>query len=96
MLKRELIDEVAKELSNSYLKRDINQAVDIILDAITDAVANGNRVEIRGFGSFSVRSRKARVTKNPKTGKVMNIPPRKTLNFTMSKSIKEPLVKNAK
>lgn len=95
MLKRELIDEVAKELNN-YLKKDINQAVDIILDAITDAVSEGNRVEIRGFGSFSVRSRKARVTKNPKTGKIMSIPPRKTLNFTMSKSIKEPLVKNTK
>lgn len=95
MLKRELIDEIAKE-QNSYLKRDITQAVDIILDAINDAVANGQRVEIRGFGSFAVRSRKARITKNPKTGKVMDIPSRKTLNFTMSKSIKEPLVNSSK
>ncbi|MCK5405781.1 MAG: HU family DNA-binding protein, partial [Desulfobulbaceae bacterium] len=52
-----------------------------------------DRVEIRGFGSLSVRQRKARTTKNPRTGKIMNIPPRKSLHFTMSKSLKGPLVK---
>jgi len=52
----------------------------------------GDRVEIRGFGSFSVRTRKPRTTKNPKTGKMMNIPARKTLHFTMSKSLKEVLI----
>ena len=59
-----------------------------------ESLAQGNRVEIRGFGSFSVRKRKERQTKNPKTGKTMNIPPRKTLHFAMSKSLKEALIKN--
>ena len=49
-------------------------------------------MEIRGFGSFSVRTRKPRTTKNPKTGRMMNIPARKTLHFTMSKSLKEVLI----
>lgn len=81
---------------DGYLKKDIGQAVDIILDTIVEALAEGRRVEIRGFGSFSVRQRNARTTKNPRTGIIMNIPARKALHFTMSKSLKEPLLKNGK
>ncbi len=91
MLKRDLINEVSNQ-TNSLLKKDVEEALDIILDAIGGALSQGRRVEIRGFGSFAVRDRKARQTKNPRTGKVMNIPPRKTINFTMSKSLKAPLV----
>lgn len=78
---------------NGHLKKDVSHAVDIILDSIASALASGRRVEIRGFGSFSIRQRKARSTKNPRTAKIMNIPPRKTIHFTMSKSLKDPLVK---
>jgi nucleoid DNA-binding protein len=92
MLKRDLVDEITNNL-DGFLKKDISQAVDIILDTMVDSLDEGQRVEIRGFGSFSVRQRKARQTKNPKTGKIMDIPPRKTLHFTMSKSLKEALVK---
>ncbi len=91
MLKRELINEVAGQLGG-YYKQDIAIAVDIILGEIAQALIDGRRVEIRGFGSFSVRTRKPRSTKNPKTGKMMNIPARKTLHFTMSKSLKEVLI----
>ncbi len=93
MLKRELVNEVAKQLDD-YYKQDIAQAVDIILEEIAAALADERRVEIRGFGSFSVRTRKPRTTKNPKTGKMMNIPARKTLHFTMSKSLKEVLIED--
>jgi len=92
MLKKDLIAAVTEQM-DGYLKKDVGQAIDIIIDSITDALTEGRRVEIRGFGSFCVRQRKARSTKNPKTGKIMDIPPRKTLHFTMSKSLKEPLVK---
>jgi integration host factor subunit beta len=91
MLKRELVTEVTEQLG-SYYKQDVAQAVDIILENITQALTEGRRVEIRGFGSFSVRTRKPRTTKNPKTGKMMDIPARKTLHFTMSKSLKEVLI----
>ncbi|MCI5219984.1 MAG: integration host factor subunit beta [Candidatus Electrothrix sp. LOE2] len=91
MLKRELVSEVTEQLSG-YYKQDVAQAVDIILENITQALTEGRRVEIRGFGSFSVRTRKPRTTKNPKTGKMMDIPERKTLHFTMSKSLKEVLI----
>jgi len=92
MLKRELVNEVAAQL-DEYYKQDVAQAVDVILADISKALIEDRRVEIRGFGSFSVRTRKPRTTKNPKTGKMMNIPERKTLHFTMSKSLKDVLIK---
>ena len=91
MLKRELVSEAAGQLDD-YYKQDVSQALDIILEDISSALTDGRRVEIRGFGSFSVRTRKPRTTKNPKTGKMMDIPSRKTLHFTMSKSLKEALI----
>ena len=91
MLKRELVNKVSDELQG-YYKKDIAMAVDLILEEISKALINGRRVEIRGFGSFSVRTRKPRTTKNPKTGKIMDIPPRKTLHLAMSKSMNEALI----
>jgi len=91
MLKRELVEKTTESL-DGYLKKDISKAVDIIIETMSESLDQGNRIEIRGFGSFSVRKRKARQTKNPKTGKVMNIPSRKTLHFAMSKSLKEALI----
>ena len=91
MLKRDLVEKTADSL-DGYLKKDISKAVDIIIETMAESLQQGNRVEIRSFGSFSVRKRKARVTKNPKTGRIMDIPPRKTLHFAMSKSLKEELI----
>lgn len=90
MLKKDLINEVTEKM-DGYLKKDVAQAIEVMLETISEALVEERRVEIRGFGSFSVRQRKARATKNPRTGKIMNIPPRKTLHFTMSKSLKKPL-----
>ena len=91
MLKRDLVEKTTESLQG-YLKKDIGKAVDIIIETMAESLDQGDRVEIRGFGSFSVRQRKARQTKNPKTGTIMDIPPRKTLHFAMSKSIKEALI----
>lgn len=91
MLKRDLVEKTTESLQG-YLKKDIGKAIDIIIETMAESLDQGDRVEIRGFGSFSVRQRKARQTKNPKTGKIMDIPPRKTLHFAMSKSIKEALI----
>lgn len=91
MLKGDIVNNISDKLGD-YLKKDISSSVDIILDTMSDCLANGNRVEIRGFGSFSLRKRKAKTTKNPKTGKIMNIPERNTLHFAMSKYLKDPLI----
>lgn len=90
MLKKELVDRVSNELAMQ--KQDIGLAVDILLETMAGALEDKRRIELRGYGSFSVRSRKPRSTKNPRTGKIMNIPERKTLHFTMSKSLKEALI----
>ena len=91
MLKQDLVQKTTESL-DGYLKKDISRAVDIIIEIMSESLDKGNRIEIRGFGSFAVRRRKARQTKNPKTGKIMDIPPRKTLHFAMSKSLKEALI----
>ncbi len=90
MLKKEIADQISSDLS--LQKQDVNLAVDVVLKKISEALKEGRRVELRGFGSFSTRSRKPRSTKNPRTGVVMDIPERKTLHFTMSKSLKEALI----
>lgn len=90
MLKKDLVDKVSSELSMQ--KQDVSLAVDIMLETMSKALVEERRIELRGFGSFSVRSRKPRSTKNPRTGKIMEIPTRKTLHFTMSKSLKEALI----
>lgn len=90
MLKKELVDKISDDLT--LQKQDVALAVDTILDSMTQALTEGRRVELRGFGSFSTRNRKARQTKNPRTGVVMDIGERKTIHFTMSKSLKDALI----
>lgn len=90
MLKKELIDQVSSDLS--LPKQDVTSALDILLTAMRGALQEKRRIELRGFGSFSIRKRKSRSTKNPKTGTLMEIPERKTVHFTMSRSLKEPLI----
>jgi len=90
MFKKELVDKISDNLG--LHKQDVSVAVDIILDSMAEALSEGRRVELRGFGSFLTRSRKARQTKNPRTGVMMDIGERKTIHFTMSKSLKESLI----
>ena len=67
MTKSELIEQIAMRQPELSLK-DVEAAVRIILDDVTDALAHGGRVEIRGFGSFSLHYREPRLGRNPKTG----------------------------
>lgn len=91
MLKGALVERLFRD-AELPLKRDAALAVDIILKTMTEALVMGRRVELRGFGSLSVRERPAKVIKNPKTGEIMAIPVRKAPHFTMSKSLKQPLI----
>ena len=92
MLKKDIVDNIYENM-DEFLKKDIAQSVDIIIDTISQSLSANQRVEIRGFGCFSVRQRNAKSTKNPKTGDIMHIPVRNSLHFTMSKSLKDPLIK---
>jgi len=90
MLKKDVVGMVSDELR--LQKQDVEMAVDILLEAMARGLEEERRIELRGFGSFNIRSRKPRNTKNPRTGQLMDIPPRRTLHFTMSKSLKEALI----
>ncbi|GLK57043.1 integration host factor subunit beta [Methylopila capsulata] len=67
MIKSELVTRIAAENPHLY-QRDVENIVNAILDEIVDALARGDRVELRGFGAFSVKARPARVGRNPRTG----------------------------
>ena len=67
MIRSELIQKIADENPNLF-QRDVERIVNTIFEEITDALANGDRVELRGFGAFSVKTRDARVGRNPRTG----------------------------
>ncbi|MEL6828637.1 MAG: integration host factor subunit beta [Pseudomonadota bacterium] len=72
MLRSELISKLAEE--NPDLKtEDLERVVSVILDEISEALAKGHRVELRGFGAFSIRQRKARKGRNPRTGEPVEV-----------------------
>ena len=87
MTKADLIDTVASESDLS--KRQAGEIVDLILNEIKFALQKGDRVALVPFGSFVVRSRKAREGRNPKTGEKIKIAARKVPAFVAGKSLKE-------
>ena len=86
MIRSELIQKIADENPNLF-QRDVERIVNTIFEEITDALANGDRVELRGFGVFSTNIQKARISRNPKTGEKVNTPEKKTIHFKMSKDL---------
>lgn len=88
MTKSGLIEQVA-ERTPHISKKDTEVVVNTIFDAMTDALRRGERIEIRGFGSFQVKVREARDGRNPKTGEMVNIPAKRTPFFKVGKELKE-------
>src|SRR5215213_3386448 len=72
MIKSELVQKIA-ECNPHLYQRDVENIVNAILDTITDALAHGDRVELRGFGAFSVKKRDARTGRNPRTGETVSV-----------------------
>ena len=87
MNKQELIDRLAKEQGLS--KAEAKKVVDIIFQSITNTLSNGDRVEIRGFGSFAVKHYKAYEGRNPKTGEAVKVKRKKLPFFKVGKELKE-------
>lgn len=88
MTKSELIEQLADE-SGNLNKKEAELIVNTIFDSIGDALISGDRVEIRGFGSFTIRERDAREARNPKSGDLVKIPPKKTPFFKTGKELRE-------
>ena len=82
--------KLLKQLANNYpnfLKKDLEKFTYIILTEIKQALKRGDRVELRGFGMFSINIQKARISRNPKTGEKVNTPEKKSIHFKMSKEM---------
>lgn len=87
MNKTELIAAVAEQAS--ITKKDAEKAIAAVINSITNAMAEGDKVQLVGFGTFEVRARDARKGKNPRTGEVINIPASKVPAFKAGKALKD-------
>ena len=88
MIKSELVQRIAEHNPHLY-QRDVENIVNAILDEIVAALARGDRVELRGFGAFSVKHRPARAGRNPRTGEAIKIKKAKVPKFRPGKALKD-------
>ncbi|MEK6691471.1 MAG: integration host factor subunit beta [Nitrospirota bacterium] len=88
MTKAELIEKVTEKMNSLTLKQT-EVVVNLIFDSVKDALAKGEKVEIRGFGSFRIRNRGSREGRNPKTGTSVSVPPKKVPFFKTGKELRE-------
>ena len=89
-IRSELIQKIADENPHLF-QRDVERIVNTIFEEITDALANGDRVELRGFGAFSVKTRGARVGRNPRTGAAVSVEQKKVPFFKTGKLLRDRL-----
>ncbi|MEZ5305812.1 MAG: HU family DNA-binding protein [Pyrinomonadaceae bacterium] len=87
MTKADLVELVAAEADMT--KKDVEQLVEIIFDSIVGSLNKGEKIELRGFGSFRVRERNARKGRNPKTGEPVEIPAKRVAYFKPGKDLKD-------
>lgn len=93
MIKSELVQRMVRANPHLY-QRDVENIVNTIVDEITAALAEGNRVELRGFGAFSVKNRPARIGRNPRTGTTVHVEEKVVPFFKSGKEMRERLNKN--
>lgn len=94
MIKSELVQKIAERNPQLY-QRDVENIVNAILDEVVGALARGDRVELRGFGAFSVKARNARVGRNPRTGAHVKVEDKVVPFFKTGKEMRERLNKGA-
>lgn len=87
MTKADLVEEVAKV--TELTRKDAEVIVDTLFESVIKALKTGDKLEVRGFGSFRVRQRNARVGRNPKTGEKVEVPAKRVPYFKPSKELKD-------
>ncbi len=90
MIKSELIQQVSRDYPHLY-RRDVERIVNTVFEEVAEALACGGRVELRGFGAFSVKNRPARTGRNPRTGEAVQIPEKQVPFFKTGKDLRERL-----
>ena len=93
MTKAELVDEVARVVQ--LTKKQAETIVNIVFDSIVDSLRSGQKIELRGFGSFRLRKREPRKGRNPKTGDKVDVPPKKVPYFKPGKELKDLINREA-
>ena len=88
MIKSELIQQIAEDNPHLY-QRDVERIVSTLFEEITAALARGDRVELRGFGAFSVKQRDPRLGRNPRTGEAVPVPEKAVPFFKAGKELRE-------
>ena len=87
MTKADLVEEVANAVD--VPKKNAEVIVKTVFECVTQALHRGEKIELRGFGSFRLRERKARIGRNPKTGETVDVPAKKVPYFKAGKELKE-------
>jgi len=90
MIRSELVEKIAEDNPHLY-HRDVERIVSTIFNEIIEAMADGNRVELRGFGAFSVKKRNARVGRNPRTGDSVSVDEKHVPFFKTDKLLRDRL-----
>ena len=90
MIRSELVALIAEQNPHLYAK-DVEAVVDAVLERIGTALADGDRVELRGFGMFEIRNRDARTGRNPRTGETVQVEARATVQFKPGKAMRARL-----
>jgi integration host factor subunit beta len=90
MIKSELVQKLAEQNPHLY-HRAVERIVSTVFDEITDALVRGDRVELRGFGAFSVKHRPERTGRNPRTGDAVHVPAKAVPFFKTGKELRERL-----
>ena len=93
MTKAELVEDVAR--AAELTKKDAERLVEIVFESIIETLNQGEKIELRGFGSFRLRRREPRKGRNPKTGDKVDVPPKKVPYFKPGKELKELINREA-
>jgi integration host factor subunit beta len=89
MTRSDLVEELAARFGSQLTHRDAEFAVKTLLDAMSDALVRGHRIELRGFGSFSINRRPPRMGRNPRSGESVAIPEKRVPHFKPGKALRE-------
>ncbi len=89
-VKNRILDQLANSYPN-FIRRDLEKALNLVLDEIIKAIAKGENVQIRGFGSFKKRQLKTRIGRNPKDGSRIEIPAKQDVRWKISKELFQKL-----
>ncbi|MEM6409609.1 MAG: integration host factor subunit beta [Pseudomonadota bacterium] len=90
MIRSELIQKIADDNPHLY-QRDVERIVNTVFEEVIDAISDGNRVELRGFGAFSVKKREPRTGRNPRTGEAVHVEEKHVPFFKTGKLLRDRL-----